>query len=239
MTIKAFVAGATGYTGQEIVKELLRNEIHTIAHIRPDSAQLTKWQTQFKELGAEVNAAKWDPKAIATSINNIKPDLVFALLGTTKKRARNNKHLGSPKAPETYDKIDYGYTAMLIDATSQFAPQARFIYLSALGVSKNAPGAYMQARWKTEQYLIESRLPYTIVQPCFITGPDRAESRPLERFGAILSDSVLSAASKLGGKKLSAKYTSINARDLARAMVKLGLNAKAENKIIHSEALRD
>ena len=34
----AFVAGATGYTGREVVRLLAERGVRTLAHVRPDSS---------------------------------------------------------------------------------------------------------------------------------------------------------------------------------------------------------
>ena len=238
MMSKAFVAGATGYTGQEVVKELLQQGIPTVAHVRPDSSRLEFWKEHFSALGAQVDCSAWESDAIKSGITAHNPTLLFALLGTTKKRAKQAKAQGGDTNAESYEKIDFGYTAMLIEAGAALSTKPRFIYLSSLGVSETAPGAYMQARWKTEKHLKNSSLPYTIIQPCFITGTDRQENRPLERIGAVIGDTALSVLSLVGGAALKAKYESIDARALAQAMVRLGLDPNAEDTTANSESLR-
>ncbi len=238
MMQKAFVAGATGYTGQEVVKELQHRGITTIAHVRPDSPRVDFWRDHFRELGADVDSTPWNPESMKATIKSLAPTLIFALLGTTKKRAAELKNKGGSTQDESYEKIDFGYTALLIDAGVELSIQPRFVYLSSLGVSEKSPGAYMRARWKTEEHLRKSPLAYTIIQPCFISGIDRQENRPLERMGAIIGDSALSVLSLIGGGKLKAKYESIDAKTLAGAMVRLGLDSAAENTIVTSESLR-
>src|SRR5262245_55763625 len=49
----AFVAGATGYTGNEVVSALRGRGIRTIAHVRPDSSSLERWRKSFEDIGAE------------------------------------------------------------------------------------------------------------------------------------------------------------------------------------------
>lgn len=235
---KAFVAGATGYTGQKVVHLLLEQGITTVAHIRPDSSKLEYWKTHFEILGAQIDSSPWHAESLKTTLLAHQPQIVFGLLGTTKKRARQQKAAGPNAQDESYDKIDYGYTAMLIDAAAKLPKQPRFMYLSSLGVSANAPGAYMQARWKAQKHLEASGLPYTIVQPCFITGADRQENRPLERVGAIVTDALLSTVGAMGAKKLQARYKSMNAKSLAKAMVALSQDSQAINTIAPAESLR-
>lgn len=49
---KAFVAGATGYTGRAVVAELRALGLETTAHIRPNSPQRERWTREFADLGA-------------------------------------------------------------------------------------------------------------------------------------------------------------------------------------------
>ena len=46
----AFVAGATGYTGREVVRLLAERGIETYAHIRPDSKSRARFEQQFTAL---------------------------------------------------------------------------------------------------------------------------------------------------------------------------------------------
>jgi len=83
----AFVAGATGYTGREVVRELRARGIETIAHVRPDSLALTRWRGEFEALGARVDTTPWDEAAMRATFDAFRPTLVFALIGTTRARA--------------------------------------------------------------------------------------------------------------------------------------------------------
>ena len=84
----AFVAGATGYTGQEVVAELRRRGTQTWAHVRPDSSRRAEFTSRFEGLGAQVDATAWDEAALTARFVELRPDLLFALLGTTRSRAK-------------------------------------------------------------------------------------------------------------------------------------------------------
>ena len=234
---KAFVAGATGYTGKQVVAQLCAAGVETIAHVRPDSPQLDTMADHFEALGASVDTTPWDSDAIAQTIGALNPRLIFGLLGTTQKRARAAAKVGNAKGEESYATVDCGYTTMLIDAGTQLKEKPRFIYLSSLGVSPNAVGSYLQARYKAERHLLESGLPCVIARPCFISGKDRQERRPMERAASVLVDGALSTLSLLGQTRLKKRYGSIDAPTLARALVRLSLDAEISNPIIESEFL--
>ena len=173
-TTTAFVAGATGYTGQALVDELRARGVHTIAHVRPDSAALPHCRRQFEALGAAVDTTAWTEPAMAATLRRHQPHAVFALLGTTRARMRTSG------GTDSYETVDYGLTALLLRAMLEAAPAARFIYLSAVGVGPSARGAYLRVRWRFEQELRASGAAWTIARPAVITG-HRPESRPLER----------------------------------------------------------
>lgn len=231
----AFVAGATGYTGREVVRELAERGVRTLAHVRPDSPRLDAWRERFGALGAEVDTTPWTHDAMAARMAELAPTHVFALLGTTLKRARRAAAEGRV---EDYEAVDFGLTKLLLDAVRDSGLRPRFVYLSSAGASPRARGAYMQVRWRVEEALRDSGLPYTIARPSFITGPDRDETRPGERIGAAVADGLLSVATMFGGRRLAARYRSTSNTALARALVARALDPAAENAVLESEELR-
>jgi nucleoside-diphosphate-sugar epimerase len=235
---KAFVAGATGYTGREVVAALRDQGIATVAHVRPDSSKRDSWQQRFEELGAVVDFTPWEPDALAETFGQLRPTVVFALLGTT--RARGKAEAREGKEASTYDSVDYGLTAMLIEAARSVEPPPRFIYLSSAGVPEAEPrrGSYMHARWHVEQDLRASDLPWVAARPSIITGDDRDDARPGERMGAVVLDGALGVAGALGMKRLRKRYRSTSNVALARALVRIGLDEAIAERIVESEELR-
>jgi len=232
---KAFVAGATGYTGREVVRQLVEQGIETIAHIRPNSPKRREWEEKFAQMGATVDVTPWGSAAMADSMSKHKPDLVFALLGTTKARGKQAEKKSAP--PETYETVDFGLTVLLLDALVQVSLQPRFVYLSSLGVTSGTRNAYLQARWKVESTLSKGNIPYTIARPGFITGPDRDEFRPAERIGAAIGDRLLKTVRIFGAKKTYQRFRSNTNTTLARALIRLAQDPKAANQIVESEHL--
>lgn len=231
----AFVAGATGYTGRAVVAELVARGARTVAHVRPDSPRLDEWRARFAEMGAEVDATPWERGAMAARLASLRPTLVFALLGTTRARARRAARAGGDPAAESYEAVDYGLTALLIDAAAPAAP--RFVYLSAAGASPEARSRYMAVRGRVEEKLRASGLDHVIARPSFIVGPGRDEPRPLEHLGASLVDGALGVAGALGARRLRDRYRSTTNVDLARALVRVALDPEAHG-VFESEDLR-
>ena len=228
----AFVAGATGYTGQEVVKALRRRGIRTIAHVRPDSSRRARFEAEWTALGAESDSTPWEAEAMAARVLDLQPTLVFALLGTTKSRVSAEKKAGG--AGLDYEAVDYGMTMMVFAGCEALDPPPRFVYLSALGVREAKPGSYYSARWKVEQALRSSVVPWTIAQPSFISGPDREDSRPMERIGSILAGPLL----KLGGRRTVDKWGPISAAVLGEGLVRHGLDSGGARRTVTSADLR-
>jgi nucleoside-diphosphate-sugar epimerase len=86
---RAFVAGATGYTGRAVVAELIRRDVAVTAHVRPDSARLAEWRTRFESLGADVDTSAWRDADMTAALRAHRPTVVYALLGTTRRRMRH------------------------------------------------------------------------------------------------------------------------------------------------------
>jgi uncharacterized protein YbjT (DUF2867 family) len=234
MSHVAFVAGATGYTGRAVVHELRARGVSTYAHVRPDSPKLGEWRRAFEPLGAVVDTTPWTPEAFAARFAEVRPTVAFALLGTTKARARAAGRAGG--APADYETVDWGLTVLLVEAARTVG--AKVVYLSSAGADARSRSAYLAVRGRVEARLRESGLPFVSARPSFITGPDRDESRPAERVGAVVADGALGLLGALGARRLRDRYRSTTNVALARALVRLGLDAGATG-IVESEDLRD
>lgn len=223
-----FVAGATGYTGSALVAQLCAAGVRTIAHVRPDSPRLTAHRARLEALGALVDTTPFSPRAMGMRFAALKPTHIFALLGTTKARARALRNAGRSAQKETYDAVDYGLTATLIQACGVSDVRPRFIYLSAMGVKPGVQNAYLAARAALEQDLSESGLPHLVVRPGLISGADRAEARPMERTGAVLAHGMARVLSGLGARHTGALLEPLDADTLAAGMIALALRPEFE-----------
>jgi uncharacterized protein YbjT (DUF2867 family) len=233
----AFVAGATGFTGREVVRLLVERGVPTFAHVRPDSPRLEEWKERFSGVGAQVDATAWEEAAMKETLLRIRPALLFALLGTTRARMQAASRAGEDPATQSYDAVDYGLAALLIEAAREAGLSPRVVYLSAAGVKETSRSAYYKARAQAEALLRSSGLPYTIARPSFIAGPGRDVDRPLERVGAVIGDGLLSLAGRLGARKIQTRYASTTNVRLAGALVRLALDPNAENGVFESEEL--
>jgi len=229
--MRAFVAGATGYTGRHLVRVLRERGHEVAAHVRPDSPSLGQWRERFGALGASVDNSAWEAEAMSAALRTFRPTHVFALLGTTRRRMRAD---GGQRT--SYDVVDYGFTSLLLRATVAVVPTARFIYLSSLGASERG-NAYLRARGRAERELRESGLSWIAARPGVITGQDREESRPAERLAGVAIDAFLRAFAALGVREPARKYASLTGEALARALASLAEDAP--DGIYDAGALRE
>lgn len=231
----AFVAGATGYTGRAVVAELRGRGIEVLAHARAGSSRLEGLREGWAALGAEVDTTPWEAEALTARMAERRPDLVFALLGVTRAGAKREGRATGERP--SYETVDYGLTVALADACVAAGVAPRFVYLSSLGAGPRAVGDYLRWRWRAEERLRASGLPLTIARPSFITGPDRDESRPAERIGAVAARGVLGVIGALGGRRLKRRYGPRTGEDLARALVDAALDPARANATLESEDL--
>lgn len=230
-----FVGGATGYTGREVVKQLCARGIPTVAHVRPDSSRVGEFSAIFEPMGAQVDVTPWQPEAIRETFLRLKPSCVFALLGTTRARGRKAR---SGAVADTYEAVDLGLTLQLLDAAQVVQPAPRFVYLSSLGAERPGGNAYLQVRAKVEQRLTLGTVPYTIVRPSFITGDDREEARPLEKWSAALLTGTLNGLAKVGFPYPRDQFGALTGAQLAEGMVNAALDPSYLQRVVETHQLR-
>lgn len=231
----AFVAGATGYTGRHVTERLAREGVRTVAHVRPDSAALGAWTARFVAAGASVDATPWTDE-MARAMARVRPEFVFALLGTTRARAARDERATGQAAG--YDAVDYGLTILLLNAVQAAGIRPRFVYLSSIGASADSGNAYLAVRGRVEQEVQRSELPYLIVRPSFISGGDRDERRIAERVTSRVADALLRGASRLGGQALHDRWATLSGAELAAGMVRLAMAESDGRRVVDSADIR-
>ncbi len=173
--MKALVIGATGATGKDLVKKLLKDgdfeEVHAFGR-RPleiDNDKLKSHVVDFE------NPDSWK--------DLVKGDVAFSCMGTTLKDA------GSKEAQRKVD-FDYQYN---------FAKAARennvedYILVSSYGANPNSKIFYSRMKGELEQEVKNLHFEkMTIFQPGML---DRKES---ERTGEVLGGKIIKFANKLG-----------------------------------------
>ena len=82
--MKLFVAGATGYTGEHLVRIARRAGHDVVAHVRPGSSSLESFAAEHGPNGVIVDTTPWEADAMAATLAEHAPDIVYCLIGTTR-----------------------------------------------------------------------------------------------------------------------------------------------------------
>ncbi len=235
----AFIAGATGYTGREVARQLAAAGVRTVAHVRPDSTRLQHWTTLFAEQGVEVDSTPWQVEAMGKTLAALQPTLVFALLGTTRARARALERAGGDASAASYEAVDHDLTVLLLEAAEACGNRPRFAYLSSIGAGPNASSSYLKVRARVEERVSASNLPWTNCRPALISGADRDDERTGERIGATLVDAALGLVGALGGAALRRRWASHGNVDLAAGLIRCARDPAWRGRVAEAKDLRE
>ena len=231
---RAFIAGATGYTGREVVRQLCERKEAVTAHVRPGSPSAARWASQFREWGAEVAEVAWELAPLTEVVAERRPELVFSCIGVTRASARRDQVDGG----NIYQEVDVRLNALLVDAVRAAGLAPRFVYLSSVGASESARSKYLASRAHAEASVSKSGLPYTIARPSFISGPGRDDGRALERVAAGASDGFLAVAGLLGARRFRDRFRSIDNVELARALIAAAFDPACADQILAGDRLQ-
>ncbi|WP_163516181.1 NAD(P)H-binding protein [Gelidibacter japonicus] len=216
MAKTAIVLGATGLTGNILLKMLLEDERY---------GQVTV----FGRNSCNIKHPKLEEYIIdlfelSHYANKFKADEVFCCIGTTKAKTSNK---------EIYTKIDYGIpveAAKLCKANEI----GTFVVISALGAKKKSKIFYNRIKGKMEVAVLEQQIPNTyILQPSLISGK-REEFRLGEYvFNALMS--LFKPMFRFGGLK---RYKPIAPETIAKCMIWVTNNAYQSGRI-ESEIIQE
>ncbi|CAM9759727.1 unnamed protein product [Pylaiella littoralis] len=167
---QVFVAGATGRLGQRVVRELLLDGAAVTAAVRPSS--LSKANSLFadkdfmpEELLKKLEILGVDPESESELRKAMeKSQAVVCALGASESEAFN------VKGPY---QVDGKLSQKVVLAAKESPSVKHFVLVTALGTGKFGwPASALNLFWgiltwkrKTEKFLIDSGLPYTILRP--------------------------------------------------------------------------
>lgn len=211
--LNAWIAGATGLVGGDLIPRLLAD---------PEFARVTSVArrplplTDGKLVQVTVDFADARSFAALTAA-----DVAFSCLGTTLKKA------GSPEA----------FRAVDLDAVLTFAEAARahgaktFVHVSSLGANPRSSQLYLRTKGEIEDKV--SALGFTSVyalRPSFLDGGDR--KRPETRVAERIALSVARAI-----KPILGKYKPTTTAATARVMIEKAKERAAGNHIVEANEI--
>lgn len=154
--MNVFVTGASGFVGEEILRQLHEtgHSIRILAR-RPQSELVQRDASRYR---AEIHPGNVvDGASLLGGLKNI--DAVIHLVGIISEVGRN-----------TFENVHTCGTRNVVAAAQQ-AGVKRLVHMSALGVRPNAASRYHQSKWAAEEIVRGSGLDYTIFRPSIIYGP--------------------------------------------------------------------
>ncbi len=152
------VAGATGRTGKEVVKQLQAGNYRVRALVRDEAAARA-------QLGEGIEYVKGDMREAAT-LQGVADGAKFVVsaVGSNSRKDPTN----------TPELVDYGGVKNLVDV-AKAAGVKQFVLMSSMGVTQpdhmlnKMLNNVLQWKLKGEDYLRASGVPYTIVRPGGLT----------------------------------------------------------------------
>ncbi len=201
------VAGGTGFIGSNIVKELVKRN-HKVKALVHTGANLSR----IKNLNLEfANGDITDINSLEKPFTDVK--IVYNAIGIIQETKRAN-----------FDSIHVLGTKNLIEMANKVGVEY-FVQISSLGTRPNAVSRYHQTKWKAEQSVVSSGIPYTIFRPSVVFGPDDKFINMLAR---MIQYTPIFPLIDSGGAKMQPVFVG----DLARCAVDCLNNPQAKNKII-------
>ncbi len=213
------------------VAERTTDVARVVAHARPTSPRADDLGPMASDR-VIVDRTPLEAGPLSATLEASEPTHVFLCHGTTAHRARQE----GLRAP--YEAIDLGLTRLILEAAEAVATPPRIVYLSAIGASPRARGAYLSARWRAEEAVRSSGLPFTICRAPLLGGPDRGESRPLETVARSVADPLLAALGAVGLTRLRDRLSSMDATEAAEGMVRSAFHYMTINRVVESDELR-
>jgi uncharacterized protein YbjT (DUF2867 family) len=154
--MKVFITGATGFVGQEIVRQL--HERHYSIRLLTRQPETEEVRAVAAQYGAEVWAGNvLEAASLAGALDGM--NAVIHLVGIISEYGEN-----------TFENVHEHGTENLAAAARQ-AGIERFVHMSALGARADAPARYHQSKWAAEEVVRQSDLDATIFRPSLIFGP--------------------------------------------------------------------
>ena len=150
--MKVFLTGATGFVGRHMLERLLVEGHAVRALVRdPQKANLAERARAELVAGDVVEGTKLDEGIEGC-------DAVIHLVGIIMEKGTN-----------TFERVHHLGTRNVLEAAKRTGVK-RFVQMSALGVRANGVAPYQTTKWKGEEEVRKSGIPFCILRPSLIFG---------------------------------------------------------------------
>jgi uncharacterized protein YbjT (DUF2867 family) len=152
--MRVFIAGGTGFVGQELISQLIAAQHRVVALVRPGSAtklSQSEWVTMHPG-----DATR--PESLQNGL--LECDAVINLIGIIRE---------FPRQGITFEQLHHQATINLVKA-AQTQGVRQFLQMSANGTRADAVTKYHQTKWAGEEAVRKSGLDWTIFRPSLIFG---------------------------------------------------------------------
>lgn len=152
--MKVFLTGGTGFVGNYILEELVRNKFDVRCLIRAGSEKKIRLKEGYEVFHGDV----LDYESLVGGMEGC--DVVINLVGIIRE---------FPGKGITFERLHFLATKNCVDAAGEKGVK-RFLQMSALGTRKDAVSSYHKTKFRAEEYVRKSGLIYTIFRPSLIFG---------------------------------------------------------------------
>ena len=203
---RILVTGATGFVGRHVVPCLVESghAVRILArgpvrqHLLPD--------------GVEVSyASLTDQEGLEAALSGI--DAVVHLVAIIRERGE-----------ATFDSVNHLGTARLVKAALS-AGVSRFVLMGAIGAVDDPRFPYLQSKWRGEQALIQSGIPYTILRGSIIFGEG---DEFINTLGGLVR--VFPLVPVIGGGNV--RFQAVHVEDVAHSIARTLELDETKNRII-------
>jgi NADH dehydrogenase len=146
------VTGASGFVGSHLIEELIERGHEVKALTRSfEKAKL------LEERGCEAFVGDvTDPKSLPEFLRTAQ--VVVHLAATIRERGE-----------ETFERVNHRGTRNVVEAAKENNVE-KIVYMSVLGSSNKAEHPFLRSRWRAEEEVRRSGIPYVILRPSLIVG---------------------------------------------------------------------
>lgn len=146
------ITGATGFVGSHLVARLKREGQAVRCLVRPTSDVAWLRQHSVELVTGSVN----DPQSLQVALRGA--TAVVHLVAIIRERGR-----------QTFNYVNYLGTKAVVEA-AQEAGVPRFIHMSALGARSDPAFPYLCSKWRGEETVRASGIPFVILRPSLLFG---------------------------------------------------------------------